>query len=305
MTEFNKILKKLMNPPKWFVMLATTLCVIFCVAAITLAVISPQKQIIRILSYIVYAFAAVTLGYIVTLIVKHAATFKAIIVGRIKSTDIGERMLEHYGFRTVFFAGLATIINIAYVIMHIVLAFTTDNSFWYGSLALYYAVLVALRGGIVLYKRKNRDIMREDNSASITSVLKYRSCGIALTVLPLSLIVPVLQIIFLGKAFVHEGLSVIAFAAYAFYKIVMAIINIVKSQKETDYTIRAIRSIGLADAMVSIFSLQTALLFAFADGDYSVFNAVVGAVVCALTVALGVFMIKAANKKIKESREEN
>lgn len=305
MSDIYKIFKRLLSPPRWFIVLSVFLCLFFCAAAIILAVVSPENQIVRILSYVVYAFAAITLGYIVTLFVLHAPAFKSAVIGRVKSTDIGERMLEHYGFRTLVFAGVATIINIAYVIMHIFLAFTTDNFFWYGSLALYYAALVALRGGIVLYTRRKSKVAQEDNIELLASVSKYRSCGIVLTVLPLSLAVPILQIIFLGKAFIHEGWSVLAFAAYAFYKIIMAIINVVKSQKATDYTVRAVRCVGLADAMMSVFSLQTALLFAFADGNYSLFNAVVGVIVCVLTVALGVFMIKSGNKKMKELREEN
>ena len=62
--------------------------------------------------------------------------------------------------------------------------------------------------------------------------------------------------------------------------------------------IKAIKYIGLADASFSILSLQTALLYQFSEGDdYMYFNAITGAVVCALTLALGVFMLIQSRRK--------
>lgn len=212
-------------------------------------------------------------------------------------------MLEHYGFRTVIFAACALIFNIAYVAFHIVLAIVL-RSFWYGSLAAYYGMLVALRSGVVLYHKKRGNIA-DVRLQQKTELTKYRTCGVMLTIIPLCLVIPILQILFLDKAFIHEGWTVIAFAAYAFYKIVMAIVNVVKSQKQTDFTVRAIRNIAFADALVSIFSLQTALLYSFAaGGDYRAANLATGSAVCLMTIALGVIMIVKANKKTRELKEE-
>ena len=62
-------------------------------------------------------------------------------------------MLEQYGFRTIIFAFCTLIFNVAYVLLHVVLAIVY-GSFWYGSLAWYYGLLVFLRSGIVFYHRK-------------------------------------------------------------------------------------------------------------------------------------------------------
>ena len=71
--------------------------------------------------------------------------------------------------------------------------------------------------------------------------------------------------------------------------------------------VRAIRTINLADGAVSILALQTALLFTFRSGDVdvSLFNTFTGAAVSLLTLALGVFMIVEAQKKIKQIQREN
>ena len=51
------------------------------------------------------------------------------------------------------------------------------------------------------------------------------------------------------------------------------------------------RVIGLSDALVSVMSLENAMLSAFGEGDeLFVLKAVTGFAVCALTVALGAVM---------------
>lgn len=303
--KLNKIFQYLKNPKGWFLALIYVCTVIFSVAAITIAIINPQNLLFEILSYITYAFAAVFLGYSVYSIVIYAKSIKKKFTEFIKRFKFGERMLDEYSFRTVIFASISALINIFYVGFHVFLAFVSGSFFWYGSLAVYYGLLFLLRGGIVMYHKKNGVKAKNSVEREFLEIKKYRTCGVVLTLIPLCLLVPVLQIIFLDKAFIHEGLSIFAFAAYAFYKIIMAIYNIFRSNKEkTAYAIQAVRGVGLADAFVSIFSLQTALLYAFSNGtEYNVFNLITGFAVIALTIALGVIMIVRANNKIKSLQQ--
>ena len=81
----------------------------------------------------------------------------------------------------------------------------------------------------------------------------------------------------------------------------MAIINLVKVRKQEDYTIKALRSVSLADAIVSILALQTTLLTSYGTGDFGFANALTGAVACILVFALGVFMIKKVSSKKEET----
>lgn len=293
--KFARLIKYFVEPKAWLITLIFILTIVFASGAITLAATKTQSKVMEILSYVCYAFAGILLSYSVYIIVRKAPKIKQRIVKLITKTQIGSRILSHYGFRTVVFSGLSMAFNILYVIMHVVLAVTL-SSFWYGSLALYYGLLVALRSGLVLYHRKKGSL--DDQSKTLIERRKYRSCGIILMIIPLCLVVPILQIAFLDKAFVHQGWTIFAFAAYAFYKISMAIVNVYRSKKQSDLTVRALRNVGLADALVSIFSLQTALLYAFSETtDYSIYNIITGTAVCVLTVALGVYMIiKSKNK---------
>jgi hypothetical protein len=135
----------------------------------------------------------------------------------------------------------------------------------------------------------------------------YRNSGIITLALNVALSVAIGQMIFSDAHFTYMGLTIFAYAAYAFYKITMSIIALIKAHKQTDLTVRAIRNINLVDALVSILALQTALLTMFSDGEINIsaFNTFTGIVVSLLSVGIGIYMIVSANKKMKELQKEN
>lgn len=120
--------------------------------------------------------------------------------------------------------------------------------------------------------------------------VSYLICGIVKIINSFA----IMQMVIAYDSFVHTGITIYVYAIYAFYKIILATINFVKTLKTHEMTVRASKNINLADAMVSIFALQTAILKEFsgvADIGTKTANAVTGAIVCALTAAIGIFMI--------------
>lgn len=96
---------------------------------------------------------------------------------------------------------------------------------------------------------------------------------------------------------------VISIAAYTFYKITMAVINMVKVRKMQSPILITIRNIGVADALVSMLTLQTTMLASFqgtSSIDANRMNGITGLAVCILIALLGVSMIYYASKR-KES----
>ena len=186
-----------------------------------LAVLGLQQPILQVLSYILYGLAGVTLGYTVYTIVIYAPKIKTATVNVISKSAFGKRILNHYGFRTVIFAGVSLIINIIYVAFNVLLALYF-GSIWYGSLAGYYALLIALRSGLVFYHKGKKQFSEQEQKR--VELKKYKSCGIILTIVPVCLSVAIAQMVAEGKAFEHWSWTAIAFAAYAFYKIIMAIV---------------------------------------------------------------------------------
>lgn len=88
----------------------------------------------------------------------------------------------------------------------------------------------------------------------------YSLLGIMLLLLNLALSGVVLLTIVKGTAKTHSEIMVISIAAYTFYKITMAVINMVKVRKMQSPSLITIRNIGVADALVSMLTLQTTML---------------------------------------------
>ena len=123
--------------------------------------------------------------------------------------------------------------------------------------------------------------------------------------MPLALSFAILEMVADGKAFIRIGWTIYAVAAYTFFKLTLAIYNIIKSKKSDDATIRGLRSISLADASVSLLALQTTLLFTFSDGQGVGFaNALTGATVCLFTLLLGIYTVINSNKQLKNYIQE-
>jgi divalent metal cation (Fe/Co/Zn/Cd) transporter len=79
-------------------------------------------------------------------------------------------------------------------------------------------------------------------------------------------------------------------AAYAFFKIILAIINLVKARHSTSATLIALRNISIADAFVSIFALQRSMLVSFegmGEVEIVVMNAVLGMAVSIIVFLIG------------------
>lgn len=189
-------------------------------------------------------------------------------------------------------------VSVSYAVFNGIMGIV-ERSIWYGALSLYYLLLTFMRGGLLI-RRKTRKVQDETQNYEWR---KYRVCGILLVSLPLALSCAILEMVRSEKAFVHAGLAIYAAAVYTCYKVIMAIINIVKARKYDQPKLRAARCINLADAMVSVLALQTAMLREFtSDMNVGLANALTGGFVCALTAALGIFMIIKSTRKILKEK---
>ncbi len=247
------------------------------------------------LSYIAYAFAAVGLTYTVYTIVIYVPGLKGRVTDAINSNPLGKMVMSDWGLRTVITAAVSFIISIGNAVLNGV-AGVTSRSIWFGSLAAYYIMIALLRGGLLIGSRQK---VRSD---AIKRARNYRNAGILLLVLNAALSSAIWQMIFDNRGFEYKDWLIYAFAAYAFYKITMAIINAFKARRQDSLTVQGIRNINLVDGAVSILSLQTALLHTFGEEgvNISLFNTLTGSAVSLFAISLSIFMIIKGNRKIKE-----
>ena len=278
---------------------------VYLVAAVVciLSVIQPQKNILpQSVGIIVYILAAVSLVAACMCIYRDLR--KGIIerlLLMIKRTSYGARFLEDYTFRTILTTLPTFLINIVYTVYNGVIGIANQSA-WFITMAAYYSLLGIMRYCAVNTERKISR-MTDPKLIRKKELSVIRTDGILLLLLNLALSGVVLLTIAKGTAKTYSEIMVISIAAYTFYKITMAVINMVKVRKMQSPILITIRNIGVADALVSMLTLQTTMLASFQDTssiDANRMNGIAGLAVCILIALLGASMIYYASKR-KES----
>ena len=193
--------------------------------------------------------------------------------------------------RTVVYSSLSTLLNFAYVVVNGVTAIAY-RSVWYSALAAYYFALMVIRLGVILASGRGLKKYGRDSEAFERRKLNiYLAGGIALLLLEASLSGVITLMIAMPKDTQTGLVLAIANAAYTFTRVILAIVNKVKSGKRQEPVTQALRNLNLTDALVSLFSLQITLSAA-AGGDLPLqMNALVGFAICFFTACLGIYMI--------------
>ena len=278
---------------------------VYLVAAVVciLSVIQPQKNILpQSVGIIVYILAAVSL--VAACICIYRDLRKGIIerlLLMIKKTSYGARFLEDYTFRTILTTLPTFLINVVYTVYNGVIGIANQSE-WLITMAVYYSLLGIMRYCAVNTERKISR-MTDPKLIRKKELSVIWTDGILLLLLNLALSGVVLLTIAKGTAKTYSEIMVISIAAYTFYKITMAVINMVKVRKMQSPILITIRNIGVADALVSMLTLQTTMLASFQDTssiDANRMNGITGLAVCILIASLGASMIYYASKR-KES----
>ncbi len=171
-----------------------------------------------------------------------------------KAEDVREWLGEDYGRKTAVFSSLSALMNFFFMAFNAVLG-VMYSSLWHGSISVYYALLFIVRSVIVLHQRRGEDNVRNDRDI-------YLRTHVLLLVMNLSLIVPIAMMTIGSHSYTHGLIPAIAMATYTTYRVTMAIMNAVKAKKEASVFISELRTINFIDAMLSVLTLQNALIIA-------------------------------------------
>ena len=140
-------------------------------------------------------------------------------------------------------------------------------------------------------------------------IRRYRLCGIMLLLMNQALMGIVIYMVRNNRGFDYPGLLIYAMATYSFYAVITAVINLVKFRKYESPVLSAAKAINLVAAMVSILSLETAMLAQFGGDDAPEFRqimtACVGGGVCVIVIGMAAFMIWRSGKLMEKLRINN
>ena len=304
--NFRAIWKKILHPPTWVKIITFIVAICSAVGALLILLTDYETGVLAVVAYSLFGLAGVSLAYSVYLFIPLVPKMKSGIITGMEKNKFTRLLLHDFGFRTVVFSIFSFIMSLLFSGFNAYMGIA-NRSIWYGALATFYIALAVLRGSVLFYHRRKIGKKKESENDEYIQARVYRNSGIITLILNVGLSSAIGQMIFSGQHFTYMGLTIFAYAAYAFYKITTSIISFVKAHKQTDLTVRAIRNINLVDALVSILALQTALLTMFSQGEINIsaMNTATGIAVSLASVAIGIYMIISANRKIKQLQKEN
>ena len=196
--------------------------------------------------------------------------------------------------------------NALYGLFQLWLGFANDT-FWFYSLGAYYICLGLMRFLLLRHTRKFAPGERMK-----TELKKYRACGWVFLVMNLNLSAIVLFMIVWNRTFEYGMITAISMAAYTFTAFTVAIVNMVKYRKYHSPVFSASKAISFAAALVSMLTLESAMLTTFSDGSMTpasekLMLGATGGAISVIVVAMAIYMIASGTKKLRilESEVQN
>ena len=146
----------------------------------------------------------------------------------------------------------------------------------------------------------------DDGSDEISEWRRYRLCGIVLLLMNWALIGIVILVIHQNSGFEYPGTLIYVMALYAFYAIITAVANVIKFRKYGSPILSAAKVISLTAALVSMLSLETAMLAQFGQSDDAEFRkimmAATGLGISIIVLVMAVYMIVHATRQLNNGK---
>ncbi len=294
MQKFRKILHALFYPH-----LAVLICfVCISVNLLIYSFASPAMPMwLHYLAYIMSAYSLACMCLRIPLMVRDIKRFSA-------TNKFAQLLVSSPVYRVRIMLYLSLFFNICYAAVQFALALTSKSN-WYVTLTIYYCLLVALRVMLLVFMGQ---IGGEDKQSKLLEWRLYGISGIMLALMNMALNVMVFFIVWKNKGFSHYYVVTIALGAYTFLALTLAIVNIIRYRRFNSPVMSACKAISLVCALVSLLSLETAMLASF-GGDMSehsryLLTVVTGMLICWFIFGMSIYMSSRAIKNIKQLRKE-
>ena len=188
-------------------------------------------------------------------------------------------------------------LNMLYAVMKLLMG-VYFRSVWFVTLGVYYALLTALRFMLLGHVRRN-----VPGRAMASELKHFRLCGAVLIPMTIALTGVVILVIDRNEGFQYAGYLIYVAAMYAFYKVISAVVNLVKYRRYNSPVMSATKAVSLASALVSVFALETAMLSQFGQERDPLFRRIMttatGAGICAFILSMAAVMIIHATRRLK------
>lgn len=290
--DWKKVGKKLLFPPVWVMII---LAVISTVALVAVFLKGWDAEPIAYVIYVV-SFYSLTVICIECFLV--FPNYYGNLKQKVYNNKFGNRYMNDAIYRTHFTLYVSLGINLLYVAANLFTGIWF-KSVWSITLAAYYIILAVMR--FLLLRFVGRVGIGKDR---VKELKRSRLCGTILMTVNLALSGVVALVIVQNKGFEYPGILIYVMAMYTFYVTTHSIINIFKYRKYNSPVMSTTKSISLAAALVSMLSLETAMLSQFGvENTTPYFNQIMvgatGAGVCAIVLTMSIYTVVRTNKELK------
>lgn len=247
--------------------------------------------------YFSYLFSAIILGLVIyrtPRIIRKIKASKALkkLKRAFLKVPLFKRLHEDKRLSSTIALYCSSAVNLFFIVTQYWNGFS-NQVFWSISLATYYLLLVAIKALLLKGLQSKPTLDKEKQVA--------RSTGILTLVLNILLTLMIAQII-TDTTVSKQGLIImIANATYTFYRIISAIVNIVRVRKQKSPVLSAVKHINLIAAMIAIIMLQTTMITSISDeiAFMQRMNGIMGLAVSTITITMSITLIKNNRKNRK------
>lgn len=200
------------------------------------------------------------------------------LIRLVRQIKLVNRLLSDYAFRTHTMLRFGLLLNLGFAVFKFA-AGVVYSSYWLIALGVYYAILATMR----FFLLRRLGALRACASDLLAQYRSYRVTGVMMLMLNVVMTAIIFQVVRDNQTYSYPGTLIYAFAAYAFYKIITAALNLFRRRGQDEPLFAAVRFLSLTVAMMSIFSMQTALLSTFGSEELQFrlrANTASGAVLC-------------------------
>ena len=289
MNKWKIILLKLLYPHIVIVIISTLLGTASLVYSFGY---SDALSILQYCSYVISAYALLVICFRVPKAIKRIKEYK-------KENRYILRYASDRELRVKISLCVSVSANLIYAAFNVFMGYI-NQSVWFYSFAGYYILLTLMRGLLL------NDTHRKDGLSMISQWRRYRSCGALLIAMNMVLLGMVFYIVYQNKGVTYNFVQAIAMAAYTFTITTVAIVNAVRYRKSKQPLLSAVKFIGLAAALVSMLSLENAMLNVFGEADSEGFRrlmtAITGGVVWGIILIMGIYMVIKSTRYITENK---
>ena len=195
------------------------------------------------------------------------------------------------------------LISFIFAMFKIILGFIYDSS-WFFAMAGYNMILSFMRFLLVWQSQKKGMSEGEERKQALFS---YRVCGWLMLVLNVAVSVIMFMVIVQNQRIEYHMIACIGLAAFTFYCFTRAVINMIKYKRRNNPIYAAVKRVDMVKAIVSIFTLQVALLTTFggqgAEVDARLMNTLTGIAVTVAINTIGAMMIAGAKGDFRKGEE--